>query len=74
MIAGVDSTELGATDAGEGRDERTAARERTVAVAPASSAASRGGCPRCGVLVGAWTRVHFAKATDATPCPGSWGR
>jgi len=29
-------------------------------------------CEHCGVVLGNWTRVHFAKATDAKPCKGSW--
>ena len=26
----------------------------------------------CNQLVGAWSKVHFARVTDAKPCPGSW--
>ncbi len=29
-------------------------------------------CGLCNVLLGAWQRVHFAKAGDAKPCVGSW--
>lgn len=30
------------------------------------------GCHACGQVLGHWRRVHFAKATDTKPCPGSW--
>jgi hypothetical protein len=29
-------------------------------------------CSACGAVLGHWTRVHFASAKDARPCPGSW--
>jgi hypothetical protein len=74
VIEGIDRTDLGATDAGDGRDEREATRlacRRTERLLKLSEQVDAR-CPVCRVTVGHWSRVHYASATEQKPCRGSW--